>query len=115
MDDPSGPAELAEHIRRVVRRIPPGTVATYGDIAELVETGPRQVGRIMAIDAADTPWWRVVNAAGRLPGRLLDEARAHWLAEGTTGDPAASGVRLKTKRATWLLPDDPGADVTAAQ
>ncbi|WIY84268.1 MGMT family protein [Propionimicrobium sp. PCR01-08-3] len=98
--------ELAERVRRAVRRIPPGTVVTYGDIAELVGTGPRQVGRIMATDASDTPWWRVVNASGRLPGHLMDEARAHWLAEQTIGDPAAPAVQLRRKRATWLL-DEP--------
>lgn len=74
--------ELAERVRAAVRAIPRGFVATYGDVAELVGTGPRQVGRIMATDASDTCWWRVVNASGRLPAHLMDEARAHWLAEG---------------------------------
>lgn len=88
------PRDLGELVRRAVRAIPGGRVATYGDVAELVGCGPRQVGRIMATDAADTPWWRVVNASGRLPGHLLAEARAHWDAEGMALNRDATGVLL---------------------
>ncbi|NLA30016.1 MAG: cysteine methyltransferase [Propionibacterium sp.] len=112
MDDPSEPLDLAERVRRAVRRVPPGTVVTYGDIADLVETGPRQVGRIMACDAGGTPWWRVVNASGRLPDHLIEEARRHWLDEATISDRSASGVSLRAKRATWLLDPEPDADQT---
>lgn len=86
--------DLAELIRMAVRVVPAGRVATYGDVAELVGCGPRQVGRVMATDAADTPWWRIVNASGRLPAHLLDEARRHWAAEGIPTSPDALGVRL---------------------
>lgn len=91
--------ELAEQVRQAVRAIPPGRVATYGDVAELVGCSPRQVGRIMATDAADTPWWRIVNASGRLPAHLLADARRHWLAEGISIAPEASGVQLRRYRA----------------
>lgn len=86
--------ELAERVRAAVRAIPRGNVASYGDVAELVGTGPRQVGRIMATDASDTCWWRVVNASGRLPAALMDEARAHWQAEGIE----VSGDRVDLRR-----------------
>ena len=48
-------------------------MTTYGDIAEIAgyPKQSRLVGRILATadDDADLPWWRVVNAAGRLvPG-----------------------------------------------
>ena len=45
-----------------------GEVTTYGDVAE-VAGHPKQarlVGRILATTDAGVPWWRVVNAAGRL-------------------------------------------------
>ncbi|HYN33609.1 MAG TPA: MGMT family protein [Ilumatobacteraceae bacterium] len=45
-----------------------GEVTTYGDVAE-VAGHPKQarlVGHILATTNADVPWWRVVNAAGRL-------------------------------------------------
>ena len=83
MDEANEPGDLPERVRRAVRRVPPGTVVTYGDIAELVDTGPRQVGRIMATDAADTPWWRVVNAEGRISNAYGPELqRAKLIAEG---------------------------------
>ncbi|MGI5950416.1 MAG: MGMT family protein [Brooklawnia sp.] len=97
--------ELAEQVRQAVRAVPPGQVATYGDVAELVGCSPRQVGRIMATDAADTPWWRIVNASGRLPAHLLTEARQHWLAEGISIAGQTSGVQLRRYRvdpAVWV-------------
>lgn len=58
-----------EHIYRVVRRIPRGRVATYGQIAELAKaSGPRQVGYALHAlpEGSDVPWHRVVNAKGRI-------------------------------------------------
>ena len=55
-----------ELVLSVVERIPPGQVATYGDIAELVGIGgPRLVGRVMSLHGGGVPWWRVVRADGR--------------------------------------------------
>ena len=54
-----------------VRRIPPGRVATYGDVAELAGRpgAARAVGNIMReCGARDVPCHRVVAAAGRLGG-----------------------------------------------
>lgn len=45
-----------------------GEVTTYGDVAE-VAGYPKQsrlVGRILRDTTADVPWWRVVNAQGRI-------------------------------------------------
>jgi O-6-methylguanine DNA methyltransferase len=55
----------------VVRRIPPGFVATYGDVAAIAERpgAARAVGNIMRdCRARDVPCHRVVAAAGRLGG-----------------------------------------------
>ncbi len=57
----------------VVRRIPAGRVATYGQVA--AEAGlpgrARQVGYAMAAlpDGSDVPWHRVVNARGEISRR----------------------------------------------
>jgi len=68
MDD-----DYAETVLSVVERIPPGQVATYGDIAEIVgRGGPRQVGHVMALLGGGVPWWRVVRADGR-PARNLEK------------------------------------------
>jgi alkylated DNA nucleotide flippase Atl1 len=57
MDD-----DYAELVLSVVEQIPPGQVATYGDIAEIVgRGGPRQVGHVMALLGGGVPWWRVVR------------------------------------------------------
>lgn len=54
----------------VIRRIPPGRVATYGQIAELAgfPGHARQVGyALFALTPSTTvPWQRVINAAGRI-------------------------------------------------
>lgn len=67
-------APLYARIYAVVRLIPPGQVATYGQIAEL--TGgctARMVGYAMAACPDDAPWQRVVNAQGKVSPRA-----DHW-------------------------------------
>jgi methylated-DNA-protein-cysteine methyltransferase-like protein len=54
----------------VIRRIPRGRVATYGDIARLagLPRHPRLVGYALhaAPPGARLPWHRVINAQGRI-------------------------------------------------
>jgi O-6-methylguanine DNA methyltransferase len=55
----------------LVRRIPPGRVATYGDVAAAAghPRAARAVGNIMrTCDVAGVPCHRVIAAAGRLGG-----------------------------------------------
>ncbi len=59
-------------IYAVVRLIPEGRVATYGQVARLAgrPRGARQVGyALAALDDPDVPWHRVVNAAGGISPR----------------------------------------------
>jgi methylated-DNA-protein-cysteine methyltransferase-like protein len=62
-----------ELIYSVVRRIPRGRVATYGQVASLAGLAghARQVGYALHAlpDATAVPWHRVVNAAGRISVR----------------------------------------------
>jgi len=72
-----------------VRRIPPGRVATYGDVAAAagVPRAARAVGNIMkGCRAPGVPCHRVVAAAGRLGGYGGNEGlkRALLSAEGIT-------------------------------
>jgi methylated-DNA-protein-cysteine methyltransferase-like protein len=62
---------LYERIYDAVKRIPHGSVATYGQIARMVgmPRGARQVGYAMAAlgrgaPRPEIPWHRVVNAKG---------------------------------------------------
>jgi methylated-DNA-protein-cysteine methyltransferase-like protein len=56
---------------RLVRRIPRGRVATYGQIAALLgrPRAARAVGRAMHDCPDDVPWHRVVNASGGISRR----------------------------------------------
>jgi methylated-DNA-protein-cysteine methyltransferase-like protein len=75
------PSSEAEHVRRlyrsiyrVVRRIPRGRVATYGQVAELagIPGGARVAGAAMktSTPADAVPWQRVVGKAGKTRGRI---------------------------------------------
>ena len=98
---PDAAAELTiERVLCAVECIPIGRVVSYGDLAELVGTSARRVGAIMASAEPGVPWWRVVNASGRLPGHLVAEASRRWAEEGT---PAVDG-RCVMSRARADLP-----------
>jgi methylated-DNA-protein-cysteine methyltransferase-like protein len=53
----------------VVRSIPAGHVASYGEVGRALRTPASGyfVGRWMANCPADIPWWRVVAKDGSLP------------------------------------------------
>ncbi len=66
--------ELArERIYAVVDSIPPGKVATYGQVAGEagLGRGARQVGATLGTlpGGRDIPWFRVVNSKGRISPR----------------------------------------------
>ncbi len=72
------PAGRYERFYSVIRRIPKGRVATYGQIADLagLPGHARQVGyALYALSGHSTvPWHRVVNAQGRLSlGSVIPE------------------------------------------
>jgi len=58
--------EFEDAVRRVVGRLRPGEVVSYGEVAaEAGHPGAgRAVGRLLARGLADVPWWRVVRADG---------------------------------------------------
>ncbi|GLV52453.1 hypothetical protein TBS_30170 [Thermobispora bispora] len=92
------PPPFAERVLDLVERIPPGTVMTYGDVAEyLGEGGPRQVGRVMAEWGGAVPWWRVIRADGRPAPHLAEECLARLRAEGVP----FRGDRVDLRIARW--------------
>ena len=64
----SDDAARERRIIDVLMALGEGEVTTYGDVAEVAgyPHHSRLVGRILATTNADVPWWRVVNAQGRL-------------------------------------------------
>jgi methylated-DNA-protein-cysteine methyltransferase-like protein len=65
-----------DDVYELVKRIPPGRVTTYGRVAQMtpVPRGARGVGWALAglgpAQAREVPWWRVINAAGRISNEL---------------------------------------------
>ena len=87
----------------LVRRIPPGCVATYGDIARLAgrPRAARAVGNVMrGCDRPDVPCHRVIAAGGRLGGyggsEMLKRSLLH--AEGIS---VVGGRVRDLKRIRW--------------
>jgi methylated-DNA-protein-cysteine methyltransferase related protein len=75
MEGTGTPFEAA--VVSVVSQLPPGTVATYGEVA--AEAGypgaARAVGNVLRKHDG-LPWWRVVTATGRLaPGHEAEQGR----------------------------------------
>jgi methylated-DNA-protein-cysteine methyltransferase related protein len=82
----------------LVRQVPPGKVATYGQIARLIPSpegmdpkayaafSPRWVGGAMAACPDDVPWQRIINSKGEVsprPGaetqrQLLEDEGVHF-------------------------------------
>jgi len=64
-------------VYRVVRRIPAGRVATYGQVAALagMPGAARQVGWALhaSKEEDDVPWQRVINARGEISPRAFHE------------------------------------------
>jgi len=60
---PGGPEEITRAIYEVVAAIPRGSVATYGQVAELagLPNGHRRVARAMRFCPKGLPWQRVVG------------------------------------------------------
>jgi methylated-DNA-protein-cysteine methyltransferase-like protein len=76
-----------ERVYQVVRQIPPGRVATYGQIACLLGQphAARTVGWAMrASGDPDVPWHRVLNAKGRISAveRRIESGLQRALLEG---------------------------------
>jgi methylated-DNA-protein-cysteine methyltransferase-like protein len=82
-----------EQVWNLVRKIPSGKVASYGQIALMLpvpngvefETyktlGPRWVGGAMAACPDDVPWQRVINSQGKISERPGAERQRQLLEE----------------------------------
>lgn len=95
---------FTHRVLSVVRRIPVGRVATYGDVAALAgrPRAARAVGNIMrTCGRRDVPCHRVIAAGGRLGGYGGSEAlkRSLLVAEGVV----VSGKRVRElDRVRWV-------------
>ena len=100
-----------ELVWEIVRRIPKGKVAAYGQIAKMIPPpmgvaiesytafGPRWVGGAMAACPDDVPWQRVINSQGKISARPGAERQRQMLEEeGVEFDPKD---RVDLKKYGW--------------
>ena len=92
----------------MVRRIPRGQVATYGQVSTILgRCTPRMVGYAMAAlpEGSDVPWHRVVNRLGRISlpqdGHGYQRQKMLLEIEGVTFD---SQDRINLKQFRWPGP-----------
>jgi methylated-DNA-protein-cysteine methyltransferase related protein len=90
---PPNQSEFYERVWQLVRQVPRGKVATYGQIALKllpppgVEAnsyrafGPRWVGGAMAACPEDVPWQRVINSQGKISQRPGSDKQRQLLEE----------------------------------
>ncbi|MCA9823027.1 MAG: MGMT family protein [Dehalococcoidia bacterium] len=100
-----------DRVYKVVRKVPPGTVVTYGQVAVYLGSpaAARAVGYALhnLPPASDVPWWRVINAMGGIShkSRGAQVDRQHELLE-------LEGVRFgpegftDLRRYRWFPGDD---------
>lgn len=99
-------ASTWERVYAVVRRIPRGRVATYGQVAALagMPRGARQVGYALHAlpEDSDVPWQRVINHRGEISSRSEPYSeplqQALLEAEGVVFDPTTHRVDLRRYR-----------------
>lgn len=90
-------------IFRIVNAIPPGRVASYGQVAALagLPRRARLVGRLLRESEEDLPWHRVLTAQGRVAfpagSEQFHEQCARLQAEGV----ACPGGRVDLSRFGW--------------
>jgi methylated-DNA-protein-cysteine methyltransferase-like protein len=100
-----GETPFTREVKKSVRSVPRGRVATYGQIAVLAgrERGARGVAWILhsSAEKAGLPWHRIIGAAGRISlprGRGFAEQKRRLVAEGIVVSP---GGRIDLKRFRW--------------
>lgn len=96
---------FTREVKAVIRSIPRGRVATYGQVAALAgrERAARGVSWILhsSSEAAGLPWHRVIGGQGRISlprGRGFEEQKTKLIAEGVT---VGRGGRIDLERYQW--------------
>lgn len=115
---PPNPQAYNEQVWILVRQIPFGKVATYGQIAKMlpppngveIETyvafAPRWVGGAMANCPDDVPWQRVINSQGKISERAGAEKQRLLLEQEEVEFDAKDRVDLKKYGWSGLSGDD---------
>jgi methylated-DNA-protein-cysteine methyltransferase-like protein len=120
-NSPPDPIIFNHQVWDIVRRIPPGRVTTYGDVARTLPLpegmdpkayqacAPRWVGGAMAACPADVPWQRVINSKGEISARPGAQAQRQLLEEEGVQFDERGKIDLKVFRwqSSPIEPDQP--------
>jgi methylated-DNA-protein-cysteine methyltransferase-like protein len=98
-------ADRAQRIVAVIRAIPAGCVASYGQVAELagIPRGARQVGHVLRQlpSGHRVPWFRVVQAAGTIAFPPDSPQFARQVRRLMMDGVAVIGGRIDMRRYRW--------------
>ena len=94
-----GQLNFFEQVYTLVRQIPRGKVASYGQIAALISTprAARIVGFAMRKAPNDVPWQRVISSSGRISIQNVIHP-----AEEQAALLRREGVDVEEKRGAWF-------------
>lgn len=102
--------EIFARIYDAIRKVPPGRVVTYGQIAAAIgfPRHARLVGRALRSlpEPTDVPWHRVVNASGAVSRRPSDSDQLQRLLLEAEGIELGPSGRLSLDHFRWDDPTD---------
>lgn len=110
---PPNPQSFFAEVWDIVRKIPRGRVASYGQIAKMLplpdgvdgetflEFGALWVSNAVAASPNDVPWQRVVNSKGEITDRDGLEAKRHQLLLEDEGVVFGVRGRIDMKKFGW--------------
>jgi methylated-DNA-protein-cysteine methyltransferase related protein len=105
-----GMQSVPESILKAVRRIPRGKVCTYGNVAEVagLPRRARLVGTVLrqTPSARGLPWYRVINAGGRISFPVGSDAYARQRHKLEAEGVVFVGGRIDLRRYGWPSRDE---------
>ena len=95
-------SERKKKIIAIIREIPTGQVASYGQVAELagIVRGARLVARVLQGPGIALPWWRVLRSDGSC---AVDGQLERLRAEGVVADKRVDLRRYRWQGLDYLL------------
>jgi methylated-DNA-protein-cysteine methyltransferase-like protein len=97
-------------ILAAIKRIPRGKVCTYGNVADVagLPRRARLVGTVLRQTPASTavPWFRVINASGRISFPVGSEAYARQRGKLEAEGVVFAGGRVDLRRYGWPARDE---------
>jgi len=95
-------SERKKKIIALIGEIPPGQVASYGQVAELagISHGARLVVRVLRDTDTELPWWRVLRSDGSC---AVEGQLAQLRTEGIVADKRVDMQRYRWQGLDYLL------------